>query len=497
MAVVPFVVMNHPCQDADDSSRRFLRYVKERDIGALDSLLAEHLDRSYCQAKRLLGNSSEAEDAVQEAILRLMHTAQRYDGSVPFGAWLGWLVHHAALNVRRSRLRRVRRDKRASAQRPSSDEQEAISSAEEFAAVQKAVLELPDRYRTAIDLHYFAGLSQRDIGKALGMHEDAVAKRMQRARECLRSLLQRRGVAVTGALVVLALNSTPADAAPVSLSAKVMAAAHAASTASAISTSLAIPIISTLTAKILAIVGMSSLVAGVTWWSLGAATIDRSASTTAPEIQLFAFDRAGEEKILSVADGSWEWLPNVGYELSGCMKTKSGYFNVHLPVDCRDLPVRITYQTCSESAWHPTYGGAFYEGARLWAGFSLAWDWVAVPPAHDYQRWVKRDIYVTDQYICDFSNGHMVRLNFMQATTPTGRINLSTLNDTRIDNIEIRRISADQLPEIDRFRDSLNKIPESQRHGTVAAPGLTADDSGRELMIIFLETNGEFIPNKR
>jgi DNA-directed RNA polymerase specialized sigma24 family protein len=84
-------------------------------------------------------------------------------------------------------------------------------------AVRAAVCDLPERYRSTVDLHYFAGLSQHDTAKALGLNEDAVAKRLQRARDCLRTLLMRRGITVSGGAVLTALATVPAHAAPQSL----------------------------------------------------------------------------------------------------------------------------------------------------------------------------------------------------------------------------------------------------------------------------------------
>jgi RNA polymerase sigma factor (sigma-70 family) len=203
---------------SDGASARFLRFVTSGDTTILDALLAEHLDRSYTQARRLLGNDSSAEDAVQEAYVQLVRTSSRYDGSIPFAAWLGRLVHGASLHVMRSSGRRSRHERVARERAPQSTAL-GESTEEESSAVRDAVRELPERYRSTVDLHYFAGLSQRDTAKALGLSEDAVAMRLHRAREFLRSLLARRGVALGGGAILIALGSTPSYAAPATLAA--------------------------------------------------------------------------------------------------------------------------------------------------------------------------------------------------------------------------------------------------------------------------------------
>ena len=47
---------------------------------------------------------------VQEAFLQLARTATKFDGRIPFGAWLGRLVHDAAAQISRSRQRRHQRE---------------------------------------------------------------------------------------------------------------------------------------------------------------------------------------------------------------------------------------------------------------------------------------------------------------------------------------------------------------------------------------------------
>jgi RNA polymerase sigma factor (sigma-70 family) len=483
MDVVSFLEMSHQSHAADDSGRRFLRYAKEGDVGELDSLLADHLDRAFCQAKRLLGNASEAEDAVQDAFLRLVHSAHRYDGSVPFAGWLASMVHWSALNVWRSRRRRLRRDRQACSQQPSREEREAFSSTEQNEVVRAAVLELPERYRRPIDLHYFAGLSQREIGLALGMQEDAVAKRLQRARECLRSLLQRRGVTVTGALVLLALHSAPADAAPVTLSAKVLAATHASSTASAVSTNLAVSSVSYFSGKMLAIVVASSVMAGGAWWSLVATANDTSASTSTPELQSFTFDRADEQQAFSVLTGSWTWLQDMGYERPGCMETDGGLFLLELPVDRRDLPLQVTFRTNIQGTTNGHSCGVHFNESSWRAIFHNVGTVVYVDP--DGNQWSEHKFYVTEQYVYFSADGKLTNYFFHQVDSETEKIHLKITNRIRVDNLEIRRISADKLPNVDRFVGALNRIAETDRHGTVVVPELTSAEPGKDVTIEF------------
>jgi RNA polymerase sigma factor (sigma-70 family) len=193
----------------DRSSQSFLQFVRGRDVAVLEKLLSEHSQRAFVQARRMLGSASDAEDAVQEAFLQLVRTSGKFDGRVPFGAWLARLVHGAALHMSRSRMRRARREGVAAV---ASDGRQAAPDEERYETIRRAVAELPERYRAALDLHYFAGLDQGECAAALGLSVVALKSRIQRGRERLRTRLARIGITATSAAIVEALVAPPAVA---------------------------------------------------------------------------------------------------------------------------------------------------------------------------------------------------------------------------------------------------------------------------------------------
>ncbi len=190
------------------AEQRFLMAVRTGDAPLLERLLLEHAGRAHAQAARTLGSAADADDAVQEAFLQLLRTAQRYDPRIPFPAWLARLVHTACLRVRRVEARRRRRELRAGGGPAVVAGSDPIAEAEDAAVVRSAVATLPGPLREAIALHYFAGLSQQECGAVLGLQENAVAVRIHRGRERLRPVLARRGLA--SALTPLSWQASPA-----------------------------------------------------------------------------------------------------------------------------------------------------------------------------------------------------------------------------------------------------------------------------------------------
>lgn len=189
------------------------------DRAALERALSAAAEPAYAQALRLLGRAADAEDATQEALVQLTRSAKRYDPTRPFAPWLARIVHDACCRLLRSNRRRRRHEAAAPPVEVPSEPQADTE------VVRAAVLELPEPLRAAIELHYFAGLSQAEAATSLGIAEDACAKRLSRARERLRHLLVRRGCTVTAGVALAMLTATPAHAAPPAIAAGIAAQA--------------------------------------------------------------------------------------------------------------------------------------------------------------------------------------------------------------------------------------------------------------------------------
>lgn len=125
-------------------------------------------------ASRILGDRAHAEDVVQEAYLRFDSAEESSAPREPL-AYLYRIVHNLSLDVRR----RVTRDRdrtvpAAAAQlrdireeRPSPEAE--AGSRQELRVLEAALAELPERTRTALEMHRFHGHSLREIAAHLGI----------------------------------------------------------------------------------------------------------------------------------------------------------------------------------------------------------------------------------------------------------------------------------------------------------------------------------------
>jgi len=172
----------------------WLKRLAARDAGALREVIADHAGRLHRIAWRMTGEAQEAEDIVQEAMLRLWDQAPRLAGRYPagsegagfrLGGWLQRVVTNLAID-------RLRRTKRLMHRELPDREDEApladtvIEDRQEGSVARALIAALPDRQRAAIVLTYYEELPNADAAAAMEMNLKAFESLLHRARTALR-----------------------------------------------------------------------------------------------------------------------------------------------------------------------------------------------------------------------------------------------------------------------------------------------------------------------
>ena len=138
----------------------------------------------------LTGNRWVAEDLAQEAFLRAHRDwAQVGEMSSP-GGW----VRRVALNLARSRWRRLRSETMARLRASARVETTDIQPDPEAEAFWDEVRGLPSRQAQAIALHYVEDLSVTEVAAVLGVAEGTVKALLHQGRERLRRQLEAKGL---------------------------------------------------------------------------------------------------------------------------------------------------------------------------------------------------------------------------------------------------------------------------------------------------------------
>ncbi|MBU1213317.1 MAG: sigma-70 family RNA polymerase sigma factor [Alphaproteobacteria bacterium] len=178
---------------AQHEDGELLERIGAGDSAAFRQLAERHTLRLLRTARSILRDETEAEDIVQEAMLRLWRRASELtvenqaDG---IGAWLNRTTRNLAID----RYRRAKRvdlvdefpETAASEESPHAQ----LENQERSQDVENAIDRLPERQRTAILLFHHQGLSVAEISSVLETSEHATESLLARARRTLKDSLQ-------------------------------------------------------------------------------------------------------------------------------------------------------------------------------------------------------------------------------------------------------------------------------------------------------------------
>jgi RNA polymerase sigma-70 factor, ECF subfamily len=166
-----------------------IRAIAAGDSAAFQRLIDREAPRLIRFAYGMLGNLDDAEDVVQETLIRLFENAASWTPDARIGTWLHRVCYNRAIDV----LRRRRAVADESALEELADESDtpdtAIVRSETILSVRDAIERLPARQRTAVLLFHFQDFSQRDAASVMGVSEDAFESMLARARRQLKRLI--------------------------------------------------------------------------------------------------------------------------------------------------------------------------------------------------------------------------------------------------------------------------------------------------------------------
>ena len=166
-----------------------MRRVTASDHDAFAALYDRHAALVYGIARRMLSDTTQAEDVAQSVFLQLWVRPELYRGG-NLAAWLARVARNACIDILRSSAVRLREP-----ELPADVEDDASVDEEVFAglraeALTAALSSLPPEQRSAIEQAYFSGLSYREVaersGEPLGTVKSRIRIGLKRLWETLR-----------------------------------------------------------------------------------------------------------------------------------------------------------------------------------------------------------------------------------------------------------------------------------------------------------------------
>jgi RNA polymerase sigma factor (sigma-70 family) len=205
-----------------DTQELLANFVSNRSEPAFRELVLRYFDLVYSTAVRLVdGDTHRAEDVAQMVFSDLARMASKLSGNTMLGGWLHRHTCFVARTVMRGERRRQAREQHATEMNALNEQGEGLLA--QFAPLlDEAINDLGPDDRDAILLRFFERRNLRSVGEALGVTENAAQKRVVRALDELRMLLQRRGVTLSAVALASGLAAGAVTAAPTGLALSVV-----------------------------------------------------------------------------------------------------------------------------------------------------------------------------------------------------------------------------------------------------------------------------------
>jgi RNA polymerase sigma-70 factor, ECF subfamily len=180
---------------ADDN--RLINESRGGNTAAFGELVSKHQDRLFNTVLRLVNNSEDARDVVQEAFLHAYQSLHSFKGDSLFFTWLYRIAVNTAISMKRKQKPVLRI-------RPGGDENQAVDPldsaetnrpgyaielAEEERRVHYALAKLSAEHRAVLVMKDMEGLKYEEMAEILGVPVGTIRSRLHRARLEIREIL--------------------------------------------------------------------------------------------------------------------------------------------------------------------------------------------------------------------------------------------------------------------------------------------------------------------
>lgn len=174
-----------------DEDSELLDRLAAGDEVAFRMLVERHIDRAYAIALRIVGNAADAEDVVQDTMLKIWsHRGRWQHGRAKFSTWLYRVISNRCIDLRRKpRTENVETVPEVADGQPGAVE--IIERNELNGMLELAMQRLPEQQRIAVILSYHESMSNGEIAQVMDTTVAAVESLLKRGRQQLRQLLRK------------------------------------------------------------------------------------------------------------------------------------------------------------------------------------------------------------------------------------------------------------------------------------------------------------------
>jgi RNA polymerase sigma factor (sigma-70 family) len=160
-----------------------------------DTLSYKELYQRYATAMfntclRVLNNVTEAEDVLQESFIEAFKNLSSFEYRSSFGGWLKQICINRSINeLKKRKINWVEIEKTDTYNQPEETVIDENDTRLKVESVKKAIMELPDGYRTVLNLYLLEGYDHEEIAEILNVAESTVRSQYMRGKQKLVQLL--------------------------------------------------------------------------------------------------------------------------------------------------------------------------------------------------------------------------------------------------------------------------------------------------------------------
>ncbi len=152
-------------------------------------LVSEYQRQLLHMCAMMLHDDAAAEDVVQETFLKAYRALPQFRGECSEKTWLMRIAMNTCRDMTRTAWFR-HTDRRITPEEMQLPSQETTQDDDKEELAQ-AIKKLPRKYRDVLLLYYYQDMNQEEVAQALNTSPSTISKRLKRARDKLRTLLER------------------------------------------------------------------------------------------------------------------------------------------------------------------------------------------------------------------------------------------------------------------------------------------------------------------
>lgn len=185
----------------NSNERWLIEESQKGNIDAFEELIKEHKKSAYNIALRVLRNVEDAEDASQEALIKIFRSIKNFNMESTFRVWMYRIVVNTCIDFkRRKNINAISIDEKIDLgsgkefQREIADDSNnpdaLIDKNYNTQLVNDAINKLEDSFKTIVILRDIEGFTYKEISEILSCNLGTVKSRLSRARKSLRGILE-------------------------------------------------------------------------------------------------------------------------------------------------------------------------------------------------------------------------------------------------------------------------------------------------------------------